>query len=171
MLSLAWPVVVAEMGWTAMGIVDTIMVGPLGPAAIGAVGTGTILFLVVMMPGFGILLALDTFVAQSFGAGRVDECHRWLRTGLCLGLIVAVPSIGLLAAASRDVGWLHLHPAIARITGPYLGTLSWGLLPLLLYAAFRRYLQGMGVVRPITFALVSANLVNMAALAAYNVSG
>ena len=44
MLSLAWPVVIAEMGWISMGIVDTIMVGPLGPAAIGAVGIGTILF-------------------------------------------------------------------------------------------------------------------------------
>ena len=32
--------------------------------------------------------------------------------------------------------------------------------PLLFYAAFRRYLQGMHVVRPIMFALVSANVVN-----------
>ena len=27
MLSLAWPVVMAELGWMAMGIVDTMMVG------------------------------------------------------------------------------------------------------------------------------------------------
>ncbi len=35
------------------------------------------------------------------------------------------------------------------------------MLPLLLYATFRRYLQGMGVVRPVMIALVSANLVNV----------
>ena len=35
MLRLAGPVVLAEVGWMSMGIVDTIMVGPLGPAAIG----------------------------------------------------------------------------------------------------------------------------------------
>jgi MATE family multidrug resistance protein len=41
--------------------------------------------------------------------------------------------------------------------------MAFGALPLLLYAAFRRYLQGMHVVRPIMLALVSANLVNAGA--------
>ena len=85
MLRLALPVVVAELGWITMGIVDTIFVGPLGPAAIGAVGTGSTMFFTVMVLGMGTLLALDTFVAQSYGAGRVDECHRWLFAGLQLG--------------------------------------------------------------------------------------
>ena len=31
MLRVAMPVVLAELGWMAMGVVDTIMVGPLGP--------------------------------------------------------------------------------------------------------------------------------------------
>ena len=30
------------------------------------------------------------------------------------------------------------------MTRPYLDILAWSILPLLLYAAFRRYLQGMG---------------------------
>ena len=38
---------------------------------------------------------------------------------------------------------------------------TWSILPLLLYASFRRYLQGMNVVRPVMFALVSANIVNV----------
>ena len=33
MLRLAVPVVFAELGWTAMGTVDTLMVGRLGAAA------------------------------------------------------------------------------------------------------------------------------------------
>lgn len=39
-------------------------------------------------------------------------------------------------------------------------TLSAGLVPLLLYFAVRRTLQGMNLVRPIAFALVTANLIN-----------
>jgi MATE family multidrug resistance protein len=38
LLLLAVPVVLSELGWMAMSIVDTIMVGRLSPAAIGAVG-------------------------------------------------------------------------------------------------------------------------------------
>ena len=42
MLLLAIPVVLAELGWVTMGLVDTLMVGGLGPEAIGAVGIGTL---------------------------------------------------------------------------------------------------------------------------------
>ena len=47
MVGLAVPVILAEIGWTTMGLVDTLMVGPLGPAAIGAVGLGSIVFLAI----------------------------------------------------------------------------------------------------------------------------
>jgi MATE family multidrug resistance protein len=40
--------------------------------------------------------------------------------------------------------------------------LTWSLPPLLLYVAFRRYLQAMNLVRPVMIALVTANLVNAA---------
>ena len=43
MLALATPVVMAELGWVTMGIVDTIMVGDLGASAIGAVGLSSML--------------------------------------------------------------------------------------------------------------------------------
>ena len=44
---------------------------------------------------------------------------------------------------------------------PFLRALNWGSLPLLIYFALRRYLQAVNVVHPITFALVSANLINL----------
>ena len=56
MLRLALPVVVAELGWTAMATVDTLMVGRLSPEAIGAVSLGSGIFLGVTMFGMGLLL-------------------------------------------------------------------------------------------------------------------
>jgi Na+-driven multidrug efflux pump len=41
------------------------------------------------------------------------------------------------------------------LVGPYLRGLSWSAIPLLFYAAFRRYLQGMHLVRPVMLALVT----------------
>ena len=43
---------------------------------------------------------------------------------------------------------------------PFLYALNWGTLPLLAYFALRRYLQARDVALPVTFALVSANIVN-----------
>jgi len=163
MLSLAVPVVLAEIGWVSMGIVDTIMVGPLGPAAIGAVGVGSTLFIALAVFGIGLLLGLDTLVSQAFGAGRVEECHRWLRHGVALALLLTLPLTAVAWIGTASLGVWGFAPEVLALTGPYLGIVIWSTPPLLLYAAFRRYLQAINVVRPVMVALVSANVVNAVA--------
>jgi len=162
MIGLAVPVILAEIGWTLMGLVDTLMVGPLGPAAIGAVGLGSIVFLAIGIFGMGLMLGLDTLVAQSFGAGRLDRCQYWLRQGVYLALISAVPFSLLAFGVTATLPLWGLNTEVREIASPYLNVVTLSVLPLLLYAALRRYLQAVNLVRPITFALLSANLVNVA---------
>jgi MATE family multidrug resistance protein len=162
-LKLAIPVIVAEVGWITMGIVDTVIVRQLGPAAIGAVGTGSTIFMTLMVLGMGTLFALDTFVSQSFGAGRIDECHRWLFAGAQLA---AVLSVGLILVAYYGVTFLPragLHPDVTVLLQPYLKSLIWSAPPLMAYTVSRRYLQAMSVVQPVMAALISANVINAAA--------
>ena len=161
MFQLAAPVVLAEMGWMTMGMVDALMVGRISPEAIGAVGVGTSLFMGVCIFAMGLMLGLDTLVSQAYGAGRVDDCHRWLFHGVVLALVLSMPMIGILYWMSSALDAWGLTASVLVLTRPYLETLAWSVVPLLLYSAFRRYLQGMGVVRPVMFALVLANVVNV----------
>ena len=55
-----------------------------------------------------------------------------------------------------------VDPAVLRGARPYLHTLNWSTPPLILYFCFRRYLQARRVVRPMMWALVTANPVNLA---------
>jgi MATE family multidrug resistance protein len=160
MLRLAGPVILAEIGWMSMGIVDTIMVGPLGPTAIGASGMSNSIFFAVAIFGMGVMLGLDALVAKSYGAGRLDDCIRWLQHGILVALIVA-PTIMLIfyGLLTTSTHW-GLHPAVRAQAQPYMMILGLGALPLLLYATFRRYLQGIHAVRPVMTALITANLVN-----------
>src|SRR5437868_13204316 len=90
MLRLALPLVLAEIGWMTMGIVDTIMVGhlPDSAGAIGAVSISTGIFNVVAFFGGGLLIGLDTLVAQAFGAGQREDCHRSLINGTYLSILM-----------------------------------------------------------------------------------
>jgi MATE family multidrug resistance protein len=162
-LRLAGPVVMAEIGWMAMGLVDTIMVGPLGPAAIGATGLASSVFTAIVIFGMGLMLGLDAFVSRANGAGDVEACRRWLRHGLWLALAVTPGVLAIVALVHATLPRWGLHPQIHALVGPYLRTVALSALPLMLYAACRRYLQGMHVVRPVMMALLSANLVNAAA--------
>jgi MATE family multidrug resistance protein len=159
-IRLAWPVIGAELGWMFMGVVDTLMVGRLAPEAIGAVGLGGILFFTVAVFGMGVLLGLDTFVSQAFGAGNLDECHRWLRAGVHLSFLLAPAVMLATYGMLQALPLLGLDPRIRAMTIPYVAVLIWSTLPLLLYASFRRYLQALGVVRPVMLTLLGANLVN-----------
>jgi MATE family multidrug resistance protein len=163
MFALAAPVIVAELGWITMGIVDTLMVGRLGPEAIGAVGLGASLFLAFGVFAMGMLLGLDTLVSQAFGAGRVDECHRWLLHGVALAVALTLPVSLVLLAVIGDLDRWGMDPAVLRLTRPYISVVTWSVLPLLVYFALRRYLQGMGVVRPVMIVLLLANVVNVLA--------
>ena len=162
MLRLAAPVVVAELGWMTMGIVDTLMVGRLSPEAIGAVGLGSALFNAAGVFAMGMLLGLDTLVSHAFGARRLDECHHWLIHGVAMSLLLTIPVMGALFAINASADSWGLNAEVLRLTRPYLEIVTWSVLPLLLYFAFRRYLQGMGAVRPVMIALIVANVLNVA---------
>jgi MATE family multidrug resistance protein len=159
-LSLAWPVVTAELGWMAMGVVDTIVVGRLGAEAIGAVSLGSALYFAVSIFGMGLLLGLDTLISQAFGAGKLGECRAWLVQGVYLGVLQTPVVMGLLWWGVPSLGGLGVHPSVLEAAIPFLKALTWGTLPLFVYSAFRRYLQAIGLVKPVMFALISANAIN-----------
>jgi MATE family multidrug resistance protein len=160
MIALAFPVVLSELGWTAQGIVDTIMVGKLGPAAIGAVAIGNAVYFTPTLFCFGLLLGLDTLVSQAYGRRDHDECHRWLAQGVYLVFLLTPLLMLLLFAASFGFVRFGITPEVAAPAASYLRILTWGTLPLLLYACTRRYLQGVGQVRVLSLTIVAANLLN-----------
>jgi len=166
MLRLALPLIVAELGWMAMEIVDTIMVSrlPNSTEAIGAAGLGGILFYVASIFAAGLLFGLDTVVSQSFGAGRLDECHRWLIQSLYI-VAALTPFVMLATWATPHALALTgtLDPSLLSETRRYMHALMWSALPLLLYFAFRRYLQAINHVGIVMASLVAANLVNVVA--------
>ena len=159
-ISLALPVVIAEVGWLAMQIVDIGMVGRLGPEAIGAVGVGSALFMVLGVLGMGLLLGLDPLVAQAFGARRTAECERWLKHGLLLAVVVTVPLTVASLAGLRFLDVWGFDPRVLGQASAYLQIITWSMLPLLVYAALRRYLQAINIVRPIMVVLITANVIN-----------
>ena len=157
---LAIPVVLSELGWMAQSVVDTIMVGRLGPAAIGAVAVGNAVFYTPSLFGIGLLLGLDPLVAQAYGRKDFDDCHRWLAQGIYLAMAVTPVLMILIACASFAYIRVGITPEVAIPAASYLRMLNWSLLPLLVYGAARRYLQGVGQVRVITITYILANLLN-----------
>lgn len=161
LMRVAGPIVVSQLGGIAMSATDVIMVGPLGAEALASAGLGNAIFISVMTLCTGTLIGMSPLVSQAFGAGDRQECRRVLVQGLWLAAILAVPLtlvcfFGLPIARS-----LGQPEGVAQLAGGYLFAIAWGVLPLLLFMAFRQYLDGMSFTRPamvMTFLGVGVNV-------------
>jgi multidrug resistance protein, MATE family len=165
MLLLALPLILAEIGWMMMGVVDTIMVGRLPDAAIaiGAVSLSSVFYYAITVFGGALLLGLDTLVSQSFGANQIADCHRSFWSAIYLVAVIAPVGVFLNWLSAGLFSRFGIQPAVAVPASAYMLVLNWGAPPLFLYFAMRRYLQGMGAVKIIGFSLVSANIINLVA--------
>jgi multidrug resistance protein, MATE family len=162
MIRLGGPLVLAELGWMAMGVVDTMFVGRVGAEAIGAVGLGTMVFYGIAICSAGVLLGLDTLVAQAFGAGDRKACHRSLVSGVWMAVLMIPFIMGAVWALEGILPHLGVDQTVMGATRSYLHALIWSAPPLLIYFALRRYLQALHIARPVMITLLTANLVNLA---------
>jgi multidrug resistance protein, MATE family len=162
-LRLALPLIIAEVGWMSMGIVDTIMVGrlPDSAVAIGATGLGQSLYHSIAIFGGGLLLGLDTFVSQAYGRKDLNDARLSLVNGLFLAGALTPILMLIVLCWPPLMQHFGISGELVDPMRPFLRALNWGTLPLLAYFALRRYLQAVNVVIPIMFALISANIVNL----------
>ena len=160
MVRLAAPLVIAELGWMAMGIVDTAMVGRVSPLAIAATGMGSMIYYSLAIVASGFLLGLDTLVSQAWGAGDRKDARESLSAGLWLAALLTPLVMGLVWLFEPVMGRFGIDPAILREAGPFIHAMNWGTPPLMLYFVLRRYLQAAGAERDVMIALLSANIVN-----------
>lgn len=160
-LGLAGPVIAAQIGMMAMGVTDTILVGPLGAAALAAVSVGSGIFFAVLVLFNGTVMALEPLVSQAFGAGEREKVGDHLWQGLWLAILFGLP----LTFVFVDSEWIfHLlgqPPMVAKLAGEYLRGRALAVMPFLLFQAFRSMLNGIGKPRSVMVVTIVANVLNV----------
>ena len=161
LLRLAVPIVLGELGWMTMNFVDLAMIGRVGATALAAVSVGTALFIVFAIACEGIMLGGDALFSQAFGAGRIDECYQILWAAAQLAMPLGLLGAALVVLSSRLLLRFGIDSEIVRQTIPFLYALACGLPAQIVFVALRVFLQGTHRVRVVSFAMISANLVNL----------
>jgi MATE family multidrug resistance protein len=161
-LRLAAPIALLQTGMVLFGTVATLLAGRLGPDAIAVVGLSNSSFFFLFITCMGLLLGIDPLSAKAFGAGRPGDCAEVLIHALVLVGFLVCPVFCLLSFSGTFFSWLGIEPRLAAGAAAYLRILRWALVPGLLFAACRQFLQTMNVTRPQLLAVLAGNLVNMA---------
>ncbi len=157
---LAAPICVTQIAFVAMGVVDTVLAGPLGADALAALALGNTLYFGLLIFGKGLLMALDTWVSQAYGGGRDDDVAAGLGQGLWLAVGVTPILLAAMWLVVPALGSVGYDPELCAIASDYLGPLMWGVLPAMLFSAYRGALAAVDVTRPVMLVALVANVAN-----------
>ena len=160
--AIAAPVVVSKLSFTAMGLVDTAMVGRLGASQQGAVGIATTFMFTVYVFGLGLIGVVNTFVSQYHGSNKPSMCGVSLGHGIRLAVGLGTVTYLILVLSEPLFAMAGLSEEVCRYGYGYMFFRIIGLPGVFLYWAYNGYLEGLGETRVPMYISLAANVVNIA---------
>lgn len=148
LLALAGPIIVAQLANTAMGFVDTVMAGRVGPRDLAAVALGNSIWVPLLLLMGGILLATTAKVSRKVGAGTYALIGPLVRQALWLALAIGLIAALLLLAARPLLLAMQVEAALADTAMGYLQAVALGFPALALFQVLRGFSDGLGSTRP-----------------------
>ena len=120
LMSLALPMMSAQIASVAIGVVDTAMAGAAGKSDLTAVGLGNAVFATVFITFIGIMTALNPTIAQLHGSGEREKVGESGRQGLWFGAFLGVLGMILLLALIAPLkNYLDMNDYIEHMFGQY----------------------------------------------------
>ena len=164
MVALAWPMVLTNLGQTAMTATDVMMMGRLGPETLASGALGSNLYFMPLIFGLGLMLATSPMMATELGRRRhsVRDLRRTVRQGLWLAILVSTPIWLLLWHGEALLLAMGQEPELAQKAGLYLHWLQWAVLPFYGYIVLRSFISALerpGWALVIVFVAVACNVV------------
>ncbi len=163
MLALSWPMVLTNLGQTAMNATDVMMMGRLGPDTLAAGALGSNLYFAPLIFGLGLMLATSPMIATELGRRRhsVRDLRRTVRQGLWLAILVSIPIWIILWNTEAILLWMGQEPALASDAAIYMRWLQWAVLPFYGYIVLRSFISALerpGWALTIVFIAVAFNV-------------
>ncbi|MDF2179934.1 MATE family efflux transporter [Aliiglaciecola sp. CAU 1673] len=163
LVKLAWPLLIAQVTQTMMGVSDTIMAGRVSAADMAAVAIASSIIMPVLFFIQGIILALPPIVSRLNGAKKFEQIPRKGQQTLWLALMLSIPFALCYFAVPNLAGVLEMEPELERITLDYMQYLLLGAPAFAVYQVFRQYCEGLSLTRPSMLIMGIGLLVNIPA--------
>ncbi len=162
LVRLSAPIAVSMLSYSVMTLVDTLVVGRLGAAALAGVGLGGMVAFALVCFWFGLLRGAKTLVAQSVGAGRRDLVNAYRAASVATAVVAGVAMIAIGQGVAALLVRFAATPAAGHAASSYLRIRNLAAPLTLTFGALREVRYGEGDARSPMLASIAANVVNVA---------
>lgn len=162
-LHLAWPLLIAQITQTLMGVSDTIMAGRYSATDMAAVAIGFGFTLPVIVFIQGITLALPPIISRFNGAKTTDKVANYTQQMAWLSLFFSLLAVAFGFIFTPLLSLIDMDPALRSITIDYIQYILFSMPAFALYQVLRNYCEGLSITKPSMVIMVIGLLVNIPA--------
>ncbi|MCC6638610.1 MAG: MATE family efflux transporter, partial [Ignavibacteriaceae bacterium] len=160
-LSLALPVVVTQIGFVMMGVVDSVMVGRIGDAPLAASSISVGFFFIITVIGLGIVMAMTPLVAIAVGSADREKCSVVFQQGIWVSFFTGVILNLITFFGAELIPYMDQPPEVAKLAVSYTQIISLSTIPMLVFTAYKQFIEGLSFTRPAMVVAILANFFNI----------
>ena len=161
---LALPVMLAQLGYIAVQVADTAMVGSFdgdNPVPLAAVAFGTGISWIFFFLCIGLSIGITPVVGELFVQERKQEMAHYLQTSLVLYPLFGLLCMGLQIASEPLLYHLDQPTDVVEMALPYYRLMAYCLPFIMIYGAIKQFLEGVGNTMSAMIVAVATNIVNI----------
>lgn len=159
--SLAFPVMLSQLGQVLVGVADSMMVGRLGAEPLAAASLANSIFFVVLMFGIGVSMAITPLVAMADGKNNPKRISRLFNHGFTINWITGTMLFFLIVLGSPLLYHLNQPEEVVVLGIPYLAIITLSLLPFMIFQTFKQFAEGLSQTRQAMYITLLCNAVNI----------
>lgn len=147
-ITLAWPLLIAQITQMLMGVSDTIMAGRYSAVDMAAVALGFSITIPMLCFLQGIALALPPLLSRLHGSKAGDQvANTTWQTGYLL-ILTSLPLLGIYPLTDTLVSFFPMEPELHSITADYVRYVLLAMPGFAVYQWLRNYCEGLGNTKP-----------------------
>ena len=160
--TLAWPVMLSQLGHMMVSVADSVMVGQLGATPLAAASLANVIFHLVLMFGIGVSYGITPLVAAADGESDSERAGNLFRHAFVINLLAAVLLFLIIIFAAPGLRYLDQPADVVELAIPYLGIITFSIIPLMIFQTGRQFAEGLSMTRMAMVIVIISNLVNVA---------
>ncbi|NPA35310.1 MAG: MATE family efflux transporter [Chlorobi bacterium] len=160
-LKLAIPLIISQAGQVVVSLVDNIMVGRVGTAALAASSFANNIFIIILVFGIGFSFATTPVVGKAMGSGDVRNAVIWFHHGFRVNMFMGVLLVLFAFVVSLFMPYMGQPEDVVELGVPYFLVISVSIIPFLYFATFKQFAEGLSNTRIAMVITVAGNLVNI----------
>ncbi len=166
LVTLAIPVMIAQISQTAITFVDTIMAGNYSKTALSGVAIAVSIWLPTILFGQGLLTVLTPIISNLNGAAKREQVADQTRQGVVIALILSIIMMLVLYNSDKIISFRSsadhpIDPEMVDVAVSFLRSIMWGVPAFLLFLVYRNQCEGLSNTKPAMVIIFIALLANI----------